>query len=626
MDCVRALPDCNDPQVIQNDYTAFNKSINECWIEREYISISRIYLIVAIVNGVCIIFTTALFIFFAKGTSTVKLSSKISSRGLQQLQKRHSIQQRSVMGTTLGAIGHLVFSSCILLSQAIHGSIGCELLLWGVSIGFYTWMAAFFIRAYRLKFMFRLNQLKVKYLRMSSPDRFSQIDDKDYQWYISHKNNINRSLMKPYLYYLLSIAFILVIAVPIEVFTVRGQGYCQQQRSIGLFIGLFAVFILFAIPFILWYLKDNGDAHGIRQELWIDAALGIVMFIIYMVLFFTLQPEAFKAKILHYLKFRPGNIPVLYTAFAHIMSVVLPVIAFLPIHNKLWVKFKSSVHNRFTFRRGPILASDITSKAISLEENNDPSTSDSMADMELVPELSIESLEKMLLDHEKLRQLQDLAIRDFSSENVLFYEKYLHLENRFKQLYVKTDSDISALPRSWIQSYILKKSSTASEERDIDVESIANSKELSQEQNLQKFLSTPIPYKLYPAFIRFYETFIAENTSSQVNISHRARHSIDVVFENLYQQYPDLNPRMESSSSNRSIVHTLASRVSTDEPFEKAAKEKSRTYQHELEEEHPVLTLGVFEAARIEVCWNIFNSVYPKFVEMYNCNNNTTTP
>lgn len=628
MASVRALPDCNDPQVIQNEYTAFNKSINECWIEREYISMSRIYFIVAIVNGVCIILTTALFIFFAKGTSTVKMSSTISSRQLQQLQKRHSIQQRSVKGTTLGAIGHLVFSTCLLLSQAFPGSIGCELLLWGVCIGFYTWMSAFFIRAYRLRFMFRLNQLKVKYLRMSSSDRFSQMDDKDYQWYISHKNNVKRSLIKPYLYYLTSIAFIVAIAVPVEVFSVRRQGYCQLQRGIGLFIGLFAVFILFAIPFILWYLKDNGDAHGIRQELWIDAALGIIMFTIYMALFFTLQPDALNTEVPYYLEFRPGNIPVIYTAFAHIMSVVLPVIAFLPIYNKRWVKFKSNVYNKFTLKRGPILASNNTSKAISLEENADPSTSNSIADMELVPELSIESLEKSLFDHEKLRQLQDLAIRDFSSENVLFYEKYLYLENRFKQLYVKSESDGSALPRNWIQSYILRKSPVAitppppSDETGIDVENVANYKELSQERNLQKFLSTPIPYKLYPAFIQFYETFIAEDTSSQVNISHRARHSIDVVFESLYQQYPELNPKIESSSSSRSIVHTLASRVSADEPF---AKEKSRTYQHELEE-HPVLTLGVFEAARIEVCWNIFNSVYPKFVEMYNCNNNTTTP
>ncbi|CAO3625568.1 unnamed protein product [Mucor hiemalis] len=483
-------------------------------------------------------------------------------------------------------------------------------------------MAAYFIRAYRLRFMFRLNQLKVKYLRMSSSDRFSQIEDKDYQWYISHKNNIKRSLMKPYIYYLLSIALIIVISVPVEVTTIHQQGYCQQQRSIGLFIGLFAGFILIAIPFILWYLKDNGDAHGIRQELWIDAFLGIVMFIIYMVLFFTLQPEAFKAPILHYIKFRPGNIPVMFTACAHIMSVVLPVIAFLPIHNRNWVKFKNGINKKFTFKRGPILSSDNMSKANSLEETNDPSTSNSIADMDLVPDLSVESLERSLSDPEMLRQLQDLAIRDFSSENILFYEKYLHLENRFKQLYVKSDSDGSTLPRNWIQSYILRKSSPLiplTNSTDTDVEDLQNSIELTQEQNLQKFLSTPIPYKLYPAFIRFYETFIAENTSSQVNISHRARFNIDAVFESLYQQYPDLNPRIESSSSNRSIINTLASRISTDEPFEKVTKEKTRTYQnHDLEEEQPVLTLGVFETARMEVCWNIFNSVYPKFVEMYN--------
>ena len=79
---------------------------------------------------------------------------------------------------------------------------------------------------------------------------------------------------------------------------------------------------------------------------------------------------------------------------------------------------------------------------------------------------------------------------------------------------------------------------------------------------------------------------------------------IDVTFESIYKKYPELDPNLEGAHTNR---FTFISQISTEEQSEK----------REHVDFEPILTMGTFEAARAEVCWNIFNSVYPKFVDLY---------
>ena len=508
MNCVQPVPDCLDQQIMQDDYYHLNKTSQDCWNDREKFIAARVYLAVAIFNAIAILATTGVFIYLANsGHDTAKNTTMNlnNTTKLHQLWKKHSLKQRSVMGTALGAIGHLIFSTCLLLGQALNAIIGCELQLWSVCIGFYTWMFAYCIRAYQLKFMFRLNQLKVKYLRMNTSDRLSCIKEKDYQWYIAHKRKVKKSLMKPYMLYAITLAIILAIAIPLELHVSRSQNGCQVKRGAGLLIGLFGSFILILVPFILWYLKDNADAHGIRQELWIDAILGIPLFITYILLFFLLQPEALINQGADYKPFKPGIMVIVFTSLAHFMAVVVPIIGYLPIENKSWVKMKNLVSKSCSLQhKRPSGASDClrVDSTISKEDTTNHTTLVVMGET-LVPELSVESLERSMMDPEMMRQLQDLAIRDFSSENLLFYEKYLELEAKFKQEIVRPESNTS---KNWLHSYIssVRKSTTSSS-------TLSNipSKELDKEQITEKFLSTPIPYKLYPSFKRFYETYIA---------------------------------------------------------------------------------------------------------------------
>lgn len=531
------IPDCSNADTIAHDYTSFNKTNDDCWADRQKFIAERVYLAIAIFNGLGIIGTTCIFIYCALLSSSA-----------------HSLQKRSVLGTVLGAIGHLIFSTCMFLAQALNAFLTCHLLLWGLVIGFYTWMFAFCTRAYRLRFLFRLNKLKVKYMRMTTSERFSCLNDKDYRWYIKKKNKIASHLMKPYILYLLTIIIIIAVVAPLDLTQV-----CTIKIGVSLSIAMYLGFILIAAPFILYYLKDNGDAHGIRTELWIDSILGVPIFIIYIIFCTVVYPNVLVTKEPPQKLFTPGNWIVLYTATAHILSVVIPVLSLLPIQNTYWIRLRESVTKHCMLKKRSSIDSSLETTLCT-------------------PELSMDSLERCMSDPHLMRQLQDFAIRDFSSENLLFYEKYLELETKFKIEYFQLQNG----PRQW---KFTKKP-------------IVNTN-IEYQKNLIKYLSTPIPEKMFPAFVHLYETFIRENTSSQVNISYRARHSIDIAYQNLYQNFPDLDPRKQEIVLN---VNTM------NDCFE------SKFAEHE---DDTILTMGIFEVARIEVCWNIFNSVYPKLVDMY---------
>ncbi|KAI7906324.1 uncharacterized protein BX663DRAFT_406223, partial [Cokeromyces recurvatus] len=175
--------------------------------------------------------------------------------------------------------------------------------------------------------------------------------------------------------------------------------------SLGNHIILYAVVVFFVvvIPFIFWRLKGDADAHGIRREIWVTMGMGIPCFIIF-VIWQTLfkpptgsNPAASMRGI-----FGPSNWLVIVTTTYHIMTVVVPVFRKLTMTE---------------------LSLPIRRQSISIIDSS------SVGDQEelMMLELTTDSLESALRNPLMLKVLQTWAIKDFSVENILFYDRYLHL-------------------------------------------------------------------------------------------------------------------------------------------------------------------------------------------------------
>jgi hypothetical protein len=637
------LPNCQDNQYVNEQYntTSADQSYTECLLDYQRHYSARVYFAVAIINIILIVVTTFLFIYCASGLSvcsTAKPPENLDIKQLKKARKRYSLQKRSVLATSLGAAGHLVFSTCMFLTQSFEDTIGCQLFLYGVIIGFYTWMFAFCIRAYRLRFLFRLNQLKVRYLRMSAPERAACITEKDYRWYLTNEQNKNYVLIMPYIVYCLSLCVILIITVPTEITSMQKYGQCLEKWGASILVALYAIFIGGVAPFTLWYLRNNSDAHGIRTEIWIDAVIGIPFFVLYIIWFTIIQPTA---SMLFYVNkaYGPSNWVVFFTIVTHTITVVIPLIDYVLIENKHWTHARrkvKSIYNRITKQPRYDSAAPVP---LHVEQQRDQESEAAIATTIIVPELSMESLERTMTDPDMMNILQDLAIRDFSSENLLFYENYLKLEEKFKYELV-TNRHYQYMPNNtgnWKKSpYIPYISNSSTQIMKSNDNNHSTDGEKRNSLSLEQFMSIPIPFKLYPDFIRFYETFIREGSPTQVNISYRARHTIDQAFHDIYKKNPELNLNTEGESS----THCKDSNYSNDdektkkeqEEFPKNCKSKvnikfKRNSTDEVLEHQESVTLldfNMFETARVEVCWNIFNSVYPKLVDMYSNNDSNT--
>ncbi|KAF1800446.1 hypothetical protein V8B55DRAFT_1599753 [Mucor lusitanicus] len=633
--CTEPLYDCQNQDILIDHYNTTEDGLEQCAFDRRRRIAARIYLGAAIFNAFFVIITTLIFIYCATGRTTVVCNDDLSPKELRKLRKRQSIQKRSVSATTLGAFGHLVFSTCMFLTQVFNNAVGCQLVLWGVVYGFYTWIFAFTLRAYRLRYLFRFNQLKVKYLRMSTAERLTCINDADYQWYLKRTRKNKYLMVRPYCIYLLSLLVILVITLPAEVMAMQAYGMCYVRWGSTLLVTLYAFFIGILVPFMLWYLRNNSDSHGIRTEVWVDAIVGIPFFILYLVWFVLNLYDSEALSIYISKTYGPGNWVIFFTITAHFCSVVFPIIAYLPIENRVWLwcqcKYRKALCRlqRLAHCGSPPKQAD---------------TEEAMTAASIIPELSMESLERTLADPEMIHQLQDLAIRDFSSENVIFYEKYLKLEEKFKNEFVHhmDNANHSSTSKNWINS-LAKKSPTIpfithmptplhSSNKDQDSDSGASEKEDDSFVNdknqdmYNKFMSIPIPYKLYPDVIRLYEVFIKEDAPIQVNISFRARHTLDQAFHVLYQKHPELRPKEGSittyANTNSFYLNDDEEEDGDDEELDIAAEkpgvDRIQVSHHTHMDPPAELNFYMFEPTRVEVCWNIFNSVYPKLVEMYN--------
>ncbi|KAL9556717.1 hypothetical protein PS6_002197 [Mucor atramentarius] len=495
----------------------------------------RVYLALIIFNSIFVITSTGYYIYrnvSAKWARTSEPTIHLTDQIISKQWQTYSLKKRGLFGTILGAFGHLLFSTSVLLYQVIVTSFTCEIYLWGPLIGFYIWTYAIVWRTLRLHLLFRLNQLQQRFVDHAI------FEDKEYQWFMQHRQRATKYHL---CMFLLSVTILVIIIVISEFSSIRAHGPSQCQFFWGNYVvmGMVIFFFLIVVPFIVWYLRNDADAHGIRRELWVTMGIGVpcfIMCIIWQVLFkypTNSKPAGVRGV------FGPSNWIIILMTTSHIMSVIMPLFKTLSIDSQA-----RRTSNSKTCRHSAV-ADDLYSSTPTLPSQK--------------LELTTESLHNALADPHMLRVLQIWAVKDFSVENILFYDRYLHL--------------------------------------------------LQGIEPNNNILDTPLGVDQIPEVVDFYNTFIAENSPLQVNISHRARSTIDAVMESHVHQNHRKTALVEydlplSTSSDDPYMHFPLELISRTSPNSKP----SGSYATSLLSltstqlvDAPKITLEAFEQARTEV-------------------------
>ncbi|KAI8981546.1 hypothetical protein BDB01DRAFT_794559 [Pilobolus umbonatus] len=553
----RALPDCDNSDYINTVYLPRNETYDDCLLDRQKYIASDIYFSMAIINMVATIAATAFFVYLAKlgrQKHPLDMSSIRSKKSL-------GIFKRSLPATCLSVLGYLILTTFILIAQTSHGMVACQLTFWGYLIGMYTWMYALGIRAYCLWFRYRANQLAVKFLRISVQERISYRYDPDYIWYTSHQNKMYVELPMPFLLYVIILLAILSVALPIHLVSAKTVQYCDYRWASGVLVALYVIFLGGLAPAIFWYLRNVSDAHGIRKELWTDIILSTPFFILYIIETLRLKTNESLNNLYERTSFTPGIYIVVFLFICNTLSIVGPIVEYATSGNCSISKLMDRINHSIKKRK-------------SVLRNNQL-------------EYSVPCLEKVLHDPHGINELQELAIKDFSSENILFYQTYLELEESVK-MYMMSNKIPLDIPRHLFSIYGIKKKLPT-----FEIDNCSN----------DRVLSYTIPHKLLPSFVEFYENYIREGSTCQVNISHRAREKLDDTFNRIYHN--SSNSKRREQNEHHGLPFRRQDKACCDEKESNEANDDI----------YLDLSLKMFEQARIEVFWNIFNSVFPKLVE-----------
>lgn len=541
------LPDCAN----STDYHYRNPGNVPCdGLHRKIIAL-RVYFTLIVLNFLFIVLSTSYYLYrnvSAKWTQTSEPTIHLNNQIVSKQWQNYSLKKRGLFGTILGAVGHLVFSTTVLLYQAIVTSFTCEFYLWGPIIGFYIWTYAIIWRTVRIHLLFGLNRLQQRFADHTISE------DKEYQRLMQHRDRATRYHLCIFLFSCIIIAVIIIIA---EFTSIRANGRSQCQIYWGHYVilSMIVFFFVAVVPFIIWYIRGDDDAHGIRRELWVTVGVGIPCFIVCIVWQALFEsPTLSKPAGIRGI-FGPSNWLIIVTTTSHVMAVILPLFKTLSLDKQ--AKRKPSTSK--THRRSTAVETHY-SASIPLQKL----------------ELTTESLHSALADPDTLRVLQSWAVKDFSVENILFYDRYLHL----------------------LQG-------------------------IGPNDNI---LDTPLGIDQMPEVIDFYNTFIAENSPLQVNISHKARSTIDTIIEPIaqqqQQQQQNIKPAMAkyaiplTTSNNDPYMHLTIELISATSRNTKMTTLGALSTTTLIDVSK--ITLQVFEPARAEVFWNIFSGLFPKIVAANN--------
>lgn len=626
------LPDCQLHEQVQ-DLTcedAYKKIIS-----------LRVYFAIVILNFIFVVSTTVYFIYRLLTANWSIPPSDMLSVTNETISKRwrlYSLRKREIFGSVLGAIGHLIFSTTVFLYQVFVNSFSCDIFLWGPMVGFLIWTYALVWRAYRLHLLIRVNELQERYNTRNAASYDScgekvvgtkstaasiSNGDKDYTWFMRHKGALNLSTKYQIVissFFLIFITCIITLAEALGIWS-DGRSSCKIYMGNYMVSALVAFFFLVIVPFIFWFLRNDDDAHGMRKEIWITVAVGIpcsVLCVVWQIAFdypTSKNPAGIRGV------FGPCNWLVILTTTNHIASTIMPVFKTLTIDDN-----KSSVYSGHKRRREKCKLLPFKNKQIlkklflfknwqrkqsTLEESNENNVYEW--------ELTVESLYHALSNPKQIAILKNWAVKDFSVENILFYDRYLNL---VKQLYQSQVVDTN------------KPSSPLAEPTNVNSDlrtSMYSNDSDTPSKPSEELLNIPFNFDQIPQLVDIYNTFIIDQAPLQVNVSYKAKSTVEKIMGSLAKEYRNTLARPPGPSMQSSIPYFSQTAEPCDtfdqQPYS-AFKTKSceglitstTISTSRVTSENEALTLRVFEQVRKEVFWNIFSGIFPKVVEAYNMN------
>lgn len=630
------LPDCDE------NYNIAQHGNIQCYDYRRKIISLRIYLALAILNFLFITLTTAYFIyrhFLASWSNTIFNELSATNRDISRQWQFYSLKKRGMFGTVLGATGHLIFSTTVLMYQIVVTTYTCDIYLWGPALGLYLWTYAIIYRTYRLHFLIRLNTLGQKFLRKSSmkfnsrteddnnpnlQEKLINKDDKDYKWFMKHKDDVKIDISRQIFYVCASVTIFLIIVALVETLGiwVNNTSHCDFYMGSYLIFAIAISFFAIAVPFIFWYLRNDGDAHGIRREIWIAIAVAVPCFTMCIIWQSVFEyPSDSKPAGLRGV-FGPSNWVVIVTTTYHILTVILPVFKTLSIKTNKRKNPTGNCEKTCCHRKSSVVSSHAVAKILHRNHRNDSSASlqNHISNGTHHWELNTESLKAALSDPAALKVLKHWAVKDFSVENILFYERYSQLVKNCT-LYQSVAKDVTHpldKKESDLKSYDSSSSITSSIFEDV--------------------IHIPLSQHQIPDLLDFYETFIMDHSPLQVNISYKARSEIDSALESLVEN-SGKRARAQTQASQLGIPYFLqppAGVVENASTFiDVGSLDKTceinplssqinacpnqlyRANDNIVVSDNARITLEVLEVARKEVFWNIFTGIFPKVVEAY---------
>ncbi|KAI7856622.1 hypothetical protein BDC45DRAFT_437256, partial [Circinella umbellata] len=190
---------------------------------------------------------------------------------------------------------------------------------------------------------------------------------------------------------------------------------CQVRWGVFLLLGFVGFFLLVVTPCVIWRSRRYKDLHGIRNEILIDAVTGIFCCILTSVWYHEINGLAIRSPSGSYYNrfFAPRNWLAFLTTVGHITSIVYPIWKLVPNRFFCILHFRRDDHSSHHSNVPGVIHSPRGAN------NDGPMLSQTP-----------ETLEQLLRDAETTKQLIELAVRDFSSENVLAYKEYLKLVDR----------------------------------------------------------------------------------------------------------------------------------------------------------------------------------------------------